>query len=112
MKLLHIIPASAMLPTLSIQTKTKVALWSVRCPMKNHSFCKNAWTTFLFEKRRRNCTPAVTKCSQPFTCSTGYSSCLHPELTFDTSSKTLFSQHAKDHHISILQTMGGKKRTH
>lgn len=79
-------------------------VWGVQ--WKNHSFCKNAWATSLFEKKRLH-TCRVTKSSQPFTHLMNCSSCLHPELTSDT-----FSQHTTDHHVWILQTIGGNKIMH
>lgn len=57
MKLLHIIPASGMLPTLSTEMKTRVTLQGVRRPVKKITFSARMLGLPCFLKRR-DYTPA------------------------------------------------------
>lgn len=83
MKLLCIILAWAVLPTLPAHRQTKVALWSVRCPVKKHSNVLQGCLNYLaIWKKEKLHTGRVAKFSQPLTHPMDYSSCLHSELTF------------------------------
>lgn len=97
---LCIIPG--LLLSLPTQRKIKVVPWSLRCPMKKKitlTSWKDAWTTQCFLKTQEG--NAHLQCHWALT---------HFLHTSDTSSKTLFSQCTKDHHIWLLTILWGKEK--